>query len=256
MTAKHTFRAIVLFVVFVGPVMAAHTMVDDMESYCEHGGCGNEIWNTWRDGFSNWTGSELILGVHPNAPVHSGSQSMVYWYDNMVPWDGRAYWSVIDTNTVNLQVPSDWADYVAMVLFFYGDPYNDANDTEQMFVGLEDSRGPGSYVEVRYGDRGEDMNDIKVAEWHQWYMPLQDFNDLQLEAVERIHIGFGSSENWSTPGGYGRVFFDDIQLHWPACSAFPAGDVNLDCKVDFKDVAIVGQTWLQCNLDPPEACWE
>jgi hypothetical protein len=34
------------------------------------------------------------------------------------------------------------------------------------------------------------------------------------------------------------------------------GDLNNDCKVDMKDVAELGKVWLQCNLDPPEACWE
>lgn len=34
------------------------------------------------------------------------------------------------------------------------------------------------------------------------------------------------------------------------------GDLNNDCKVDFADFAILASHWLECNLDPPEACWE
>ncbi|UCG58587.1 MAG: right-handed parallel beta-helix repeat-containing protein [Phycisphaerales bacterium] len=40
------------------------------------------------------------------------------------------------------------------------------------------------------------------------------------------------------------------------CTAYPAMDFNQDCKVDFRDFAIFVQSWLECNLDPPEACWD
>jgi hypothetical protein len=40
------------------------------------------------------------------------------------------------------------------------------------------------------------------------------------------------------------------------CTQRPAMDFNDDCKVDFKDLAIFMQSWLECNLVPPEACWQ
>ncbi|MDH4241595.1 MAG: hypothetical protein OEW48_18705 [Phycisphaerae bacterium] len=74
----------------------------------------------------------------------------------------------------------------------------------------------------------------------------------------------------------------------PWCTAHIAGDLNDNCKVDFGDLSILGsqwrqapgspsadiapevldnfvdtldlavlcEHWLECNLDPPEACWE
>ena len=42
----------------------------------------------------------------------------------------------------------------------------------------------------------------------------------------------------------------------PVCIEYPAMDFNKDCKVDFQDFAIFCQSWLECNLDPPSACWE
>ncbi|MHC4283687.1 MAG: hypothetical protein ACYSWZ_12045, partial [Planctomycetota bacterium] len=33
-------------------------------------------------------------------------------------------------------------------------------------------------------------------------------------------------------------------------------DFDGDCQVDFTDLAIFCSSWLQCNLDPPEACWQ
>ncbi len=42
----------------------------------------------------------------------------------------------------------------------------------------------------------------------------------------------------------------------PVCTERPAMDFNDDCKVDFRDFAIFSQSWLDCNLDPPELCWQ
>ena len=128
----------------------------------------------------------------------------------------------------------------------YGDPDNDANATEQMYVGLEDNSGPGSYVEVRYGDRGEDMNDIRVAQWHQWNLALSDFADggLNLGAVKKVYIGFGDKSN-PIPGGSGSVYFDDIELCSYRCiEPTPNADLNGDCIVDHRDLLMLADRWL------------
>ncbi len=39
------------------------------------------------------------------------------------------------------------------------------------------------------------------------------------------------------------------------CTYRIAGDVNGDCKIDFEDFAIMASHWLECYLEPPEACW-
>ncbi len=38
------------------------------------------------------------------------------------------------------------------------------------------------------------------------------------------------------------------------CAAGMAGDVNSDCKVDFYDFAEMAANWLECGLEPREAC--
>jgi beta propeller repeat protein len=38
------------------------------------------------------------------------------------------------------------------------------------------------------------------------------------------------------------------------CAASMAGDVNSDCKVDFYDFAEMAADWLECGLEPQEAC--
>lgn len=64
----------------------------------------------------------------------------------------------------------------------------------------------------------------------------------------RINIGAygGTSQASKSPSGISE----------PICTEYPAMDFNKDCKVDLKDFALFTQDWLECNLDPPEACWE
>lgn len=40
------------------------------------------------------------------------------------------------------------------------------------------------------------------------------------------------------------------------CSIIIEGDTNNDCKVDFVDLAEIASHWLECNLNPQEACWQ
>ncbi len=39
------------------------------------------------------------------------------------------------------------------------------------------------------------------------------------------------------------------------CASRISGDVNGDCKIDFADFAIMASRWLECYLEPEEACW-
>ncbi|MHC4360419.1 MAG: hypothetical protein ACYSTN_06455 [Planctomycetota bacterium] len=47
-----------------------------------------------------------------------------------------------------------------------------------------------------------------------------------------------------------------LTITGPQCTERPAMDFNDDCKVDFQDFAIFSQSWLECNLDPPDVCWQ
>lgn len=64
----------------------------------------------------------------------------------------------------------------------------------------------------------------------------------------RINMGAygGTAEASKSPSGIVK----------PVCSVKLEGDVNGDCKVDFADFTLVVNNWLECNLDPPEACWQ
>jgi len=38
------------------------------------------------------------------------------------------------------------------------------------------------------------------------------------------------------------------------CPEYPVGDVNEDCRVDLEDLALLAQSWLQCNRQPSRTC--
>jgi hypothetical protein len=231
-----------------------HIVLDDMEDYNDT----NNIWDSWIDGWRNLTGSVIGLGTDPCDPVHSPVQSMKYYYDSSGGLWGDLHYYSEAVRTIS--DPCDWTIFGvrALTLYFYGHPDNDANATERMYVGLEDGSGPDSYAQVKYGDNGEDVNDVKLAEWHQWNIRLQDFNDggVNLPDVNNIYIGFGIRGNLNpggTPGGWGVVYFDDIRLYPPRCVpslAKPIADFDNNCLVDFDDFTVLGNQWMQSPGSP------
>jgi hypothetical protein len=191
-------------------------------------------------------------------PVHASRQSMKYDYDSSGGlWGDLHYYSEAARTITD---PCDWTAFGTKVLtlYFYGHPDNDANATEQMYAGLEDSSGSASYVEVKYGDNGEDVNDVKLADWQEWNIRLEDFNDggVDLTDVNRLYIGFGIRSNLNpggTPGGLGVVYFDDIRLYPPKCVpsfAMPIADFSSDCLVNFDDFTVLGNQWMQSPGSP------
>jgi len=243
--------------------VANFLIVDDMESYCTGFGCTNEIYDTWLDGYAenNNTGSEVVLGIDPIEPVHGGKQSMEYVYDNADTYTiGLDYYSEAEREFAD---PCDWteADVKILTLFFYGDPNNDADATEQMYVGLEDSSGAGSYAQINYGFYGENMNDIKKKEWHQWDMAVSDFSGVSANYIKKIYIGFGIRGNPypdGVPGGSGTMYFDSVRLYLRKCIPWrlkPVADLTDDCRVDLADVGQMADEWLKTDAclptDPP-----
>jgi hypothetical protein len=238
---------------------ANYLIIDDMEAYDE---VTNAIYYTWIDGSWTGNGSYLYLGSSlytPADPVHGGQQSMKYEYDSGDSYGQELeYYSEIERTFDTAQ---DWteADVKILTLFFYGDPNNDANATEQMYVGLEDTRGADSYAEVRYGHYDdEDINSIKKQEWTPWDISLADFTGVIPSDINKVYVGFGDRDNHPDPGGKGTVHFDNIRLYPQKCIPSrlqPAFDFTDDCVVDFGDVGAMAEHWLRTDaylaVEPP-----
>ncbi|MHC4645956.1 MAG: LamG domain-containing protein [Planctomycetota bacterium] len=227
-------------------------VVDDMESYSAIPSSGEEIYDTWDDGFVNWTGSQLALEYGVDAIVRSGGQSMKLGYNNSVAY---YKYSEIDANSAggqpgNLAIGKDWTslDVKSFTLFFYGQASNDS--TEQLYAALEDT--PGHIVVVDYGVYGEDLSDIAEEEWHEFNIDLEDVNQagVDIKDVNKVRIGFGDRDN-PTVGGSGLVFFDDIRLYRLRCAPWivkPVADLSDNCIVDWADVMMMAEHWLRTDF--------
>jgi hypothetical protein len=132
----------------------------------------------------------------------------------------------------------------ALSLRFYGQA---TNDIEPMWVQLNGG------AKVTYGDYDdEDPADITEEEWHEWFIDLADFG-VTLTNVTTFAIGIGT-EGSATPGGAGKVYFDDFRLYTPVCmpSRHSAAMAKLDfapigapdCVVGYEELDVLADGWL------------
>ncbi len=193
-------------------------VVDNFESY---GGMRepdlppNRVYITWIDGWDDPNNGSIVGYSEPpyceQTIVHSGWQSMPYFYDNSGPANySEATASIGDLDfDRDTKIGRNWIKYGATVLsmWFYGDPNN---APETMYVALANYKGPVAEV---YHDNPEAL---LIEEWNEWRIDLQDFADqgVNLTNINSITIGFGDRDN-PQPGGSGLVFFDDIRLYRP-----------------------------------------
>jgi hypothetical protein len=237
--------------------VAEYIVIDDMEDYSPSFSCdgypitsGSCAEYGWESTYDNSTGCLMNLQTYP--PLR-GHQSMYYFYDCFDDWGCGYYYA--ETNNHFPMDPCDWEvlGLKVLTLWFYGESFNATTGVEQMYVALEDSSGSGSYSEVRYGDEGEDINDITIEEWQEWIIPLSSFS-VDLSRMEKIYIGFGERGNETPAGGAGDVYFDDIRVYPATCVLserspdFVKLDLYPDCVVNFDDVRIMAGEWLRADV--------
>ena len=190
--------------------------IDDFEDY----DMGNdEIWWAWKDGLGyaahgtepaypgNGTGSAVGDESTPSYTeekiVHSGRKSMPVAYDNNK--QGYAKYSQVERT---LSYPRDWTEQGvnALVLWFRG---SSSNTAERLYVSI--ANRAGAPVVVYHDDGGA----TKKGAWTRWVIPLAAFANqgINLTDVEKIAVGIGTQGNTTTPGGSGKMYFDDIALY-------------------------------------------
>jgi len=127
-----------------------------------------------------------------------------------------------------------------------------SNQAEPMYVAISNANGTPAVV------YHEDANATLINTWTEWPIDLKKFADkgVNLADVDKMFIGFGTREN-PQPGGSGTMYFDDIRLYVPRCvldKVTPlAGDLTNDCRVDFADLQIMVNDWLQGDYTVPTA---
>ena len=85
-----------------------------------------------------------------------------------------------------------------------------SNDPEPMYVAVSNSNGTTAVIY-------HDNPDATVTDtWTEWVISLQDLENqgfLVLTDADKIAIGIGTKGNITTPGGSGKIYFDDIRLY-------------------------------------------
>jgi hypothetical protein len=137
----------------------------------------------------------------------------------------------------------------------------DRNEAEPMYVAISDMNGTTGTV------YHEDPNAALIDTWTEWNINLKDFGDQNVDVVDvnSIAIGFGDRDN-PQAGGSGKMYFDNIRLYPPRCVPSllkTAGDLNNDCVVDYADLEIMANDWLQSDYtiaatipQPPLTWWK
>jgi hypothetical protein len=230
--------------------VADYIIADDFESYSEE--VGSRIFQTWKDGWGyqepapgyggNGTGSGVGNADAPwveRTIVHSGGQSMPLAYDNSGA-TGKARYSETFREWSS---PQDWTrnNVKSLALWFYGDP---ANAAEQFYVALEDNAG-----QVRALNH-PDLAAVQTAAWQEWNIELTQFAGVNLKTIKKMYIGLGNRTN-PTAGGGGKLYIDDIRVYRSRCvpsKVKPAADLSADCIVDYADVEIMTDQWLDSGF--------
>jgi len=202
-----------------GPGWIGYLGIDDFESYTNNGDLGS-IWYTNGN-------AQRYLETNSNL-AHEGKQSMKIVYDNSTP----PHYSEVHRT---YYTPQDWTTG-GVEAFEMRFEVNELEDANGMYVILEDD----NYNSYKFTPGGDDY----IYPWPACNIDLQDFNDVgvDLECITKITIGFGDGVH---PGGSGTVYFDDIRLYPSRCFDKPGADLNDDCKVDFKDFAVLADGWLE-----------
>jgi hypothetical protein len=237
------------------------SVLDDFESYDLRG--PNYLYNVWVDGF-------VLSGNHPHGGYSDVNEATYGWqhlklsYDNDGTWSHTTpYTTPIDSNYSQARVETDnliascrdlTANNIAWIrTWVLGAVGNDAN--EQVYLKLED--GDGNSAMVQYLP-ATDMDD---GAWHEWAIPLSDFTtanpNLNLADVNAVSLVVGDETGPPSGTGNGVIYLDDVRLQPPECGIkgevdppLSDGDLNDDCAIDWKDVAILVSNWLDSGTSP------
>jgi hypothetical protein len=187
---------------WTGPLWSFTTanflIIDDMESYNDLDPAdplSNRIFNAWLDGYGDPTNGSLVGYDNPpfaeQTIVHSGSQSMPFFYDNSAAGKSEA--------TLTLTSNRDWTvnGVDTLTIWFRG---STGNTAENLYVAINGNA-------VVNNDNPEAAQRMV---WTQWNIDLQTFADqgVNLSSVNSITLGLSS-----VAGGTGTLYFDDIRLY-------------------------------------------
>jgi hypothetical protein len=186
-----------------GPVWSFTTFlsVDDFESYTDDE--GKRIYETWIDGWTNGTGSQVGNTTAPFAEqtiVHGGKQTLPLDYNNV---KSPFYSEAERPFTPNQDWTAEGAD--TLVLYVRGRP---GNKPAPLYIAVEDATKKVATV------AHPDASIAVTTKWAEWKIPLSSFAGVNLARVKVLYLGVGDKKA-PVAGGAGRIYVDDIRVTRP-----------------------------------------
>jgi uncharacterized delta-60 repeat protein len=118
---------------------------------------------------------------------------------------------------------------------------------DNIYVCGDSAGASGDYATVKYDPNGNELGTVR-------YDGPGNGDDspsaIAIDSPGNVYV-----TGWSQDSGY----YDYLTIKYVpsySCTTIITGDFNNDCKVDFADFATMSLHWLECNLEPQEACWE
>jgi hypothetical protein len=117
------------------------------------------------------------------------------------------------------------------------------NDDEPLYVAVEDNT-----AKVKVVTNDNSLASVEPS-WQEWNIELTQFSaaGVNLKAIKKMYIGLGSRTSPKV-GGTGTIYVDDIRVYPSRCVPSlgkPAADLSGNCVVDYLDLDIMAQQWLQ-----------
>jgi len=185
-----------------------HILIDDFESYADAPAL-TAIWSP---------GGEAVLALSTDTS-HESTKSMKLDFNNNTGTYKSSAGRTPDE-------PNWTAGGAKSMSFWYkGDP-----SVNQLYVQLD----TGSAQTIT------DANVTQSVSWTEVNFALDDFGANLTNVTQlTIWIGDGSVD------GTGAVYIDDVRLYPARCLSPVQGDTNGDCVVDFRDVDMITNQWLE-----------
>jgi hypothetical protein len=113
------------------------------------------------------------------------------------------------------------------------------------------SKGSGTdydYATIKYD--AADGNELSVVRYNGPGNKSDQACAIAIDSASDVYVtGYSSGSG----NDYTTIKYSSFAS---GCAYEVTGDINGDCRVDFSDLAVLVEHWLQCNLDPPETCWD
>jgi len=260
---------------------------NDEQSPAIHG--NTVVWQDGAEGDYNIFGADI---TDPNNPAEFVIAAFDYdqqrpaIYRNTVVWQDSYYgdqdifaadiWMRnkpaelgVSLEEFDQQKPAIWGDTVVWADNYFGDMDIYAADlSPALNAGISDPNEPNAFnITPNEAEQTNPDIDGNIVVWQDNRNGDWDIYGYNLTSRQEFQITDNPYDQTNPAVSGHTVVWEDsrdgnsqiyaIVLDGPEvarCKSKLAGDINGDCKVDFDDQAIMLSQWLECNLEPNEAC--